>query len=148
VKPLYTPEYFATHELVPRIVYEERGDDALCFMNPEILLIADMLRRRYGAVYCNTYGLLKWKGVARTESGLRIPTDIHYRRDSNHTRGNALDLIFNGPTAQQVRADIITGKIKFVVPVIIESTKGGKEIPWLHIATGNYHDRVREIHLK
>jgi len=148
--PLYTCNHFQIHELVPKIVCEERGEDAWRFLNPSLLVILDQLREAYGSIYCNTYAFkanVRKSFGRRDESGLRIPGQTNYRRDSDHTRGNAFDLLFAHVTARSVRADIISEYVEFDVPVVIECTIDGKEIGWLHIAVANTKDRVTQLHL-
>lgn len=150
MKPLVTPKFFSAHELVPESLYQERGDDCYRFMNPNLLLTADILRDNFGPMFVNTYKLginvVQAFGL-RNESGLRIPGQKHFKLTSDHSRGNAIDAVFANVSAQEVRAKIISREIQFNWPVVIECTMNGEEISWLHIATPNVAGPVVELHL-
>lgn len=148
--PLYKCNHFGLHELVPPDIYHQRGERGWSFLNLNMLILADKIRDTYGPTFINTYALppsiQKIYGV-RKESGLRVPHQKTYTRDSDHSRANAWDMIFQDIDSSEIRKDIIEGKIVFDIPVVIECTIHGNEIGWLHIATGNYLDRVTQLHL-
>jgi hypothetical protein len=136
----YKPKHFATHELVPPKMFEERGDKALHLLNPQVLELADLLREIYGPTFINTYNL--GENVIRAYklrewSGIRTPDSKWYRPYSQHTFGNALDMVFRDVTAEQVRSDIIDGVIELPYPVVLE-----KSVSWIHIACANYYDNI------
>lgn len=138
----YEPEFFAPQELVPPQVFADRGIKALHLLNAHVLECADILRKAYGPAFINTwhndqltaaYGERQW-------SGLRTPDSPYYRPYSQHTIGNALDIVFRDTTAEQIRADIESGLITFPYNVVIE-----RGVSWLHIATANYGSAITWI---
>ena len=146
----YICEHFSIQELVPPEVFQERGNKAWSLFNPLILKSADRLRKRYGPMFINTWSLSKAIQEiygTRTESGIRIPGNAYYKVYSDHSRGNAFDAIFRDISAEEIRDDIIQGRIEFDFPVVIECTINGKEISWLHFATRNMDSTVMELHL-
>lgn len=141
---------FSLSELVCEETLTDKGTLAWRFFNPLTLITADLLRDTYGPAFVNTWDLSEAVRKAyglRVVSGLRIPGSPNYSIYSDHTRGNALDMIFRDTPAQQIRQDIITGKLELPAPVILECTIGGAEITWLHAAFGNTTQRVTELHL-
>ena len=136
----YKPKYFAAHELVPPRMFAERGEKALHLLNPSVLEVADLLRETYGPAFINTYGLgdsVIEVYKLREWCGIRTPESRWYRPYSQHTFGNALDMIFRDVTADQVRNDIINGGVELPHSVVIE-----KDVSWLHIACANYENKI------
>lgn len=139
----YTPRHFATHEIVPPQVWEDRGDKALHLMNPHILEVADFLRLIYGPAFINTYKLSSAVQAAyghRQHSGLRLPDSPYYRPYSQHSYGNAVDMLFRDITAEEIRKDVQEGKLVLPHPVVFE-----KDVAWLHVACANYSGLVTMV---
>lgn len=137
---LYTPDHFAVAELVDRQTFADRGIKALLLFDPHILEIIDVLRDIYGPAFINTWALSKAVRNTygdRTESGLRLPYHSHYRKYSQHSYGRAFDMLFKDILTVDVREQIIDGTIVLPYNVILETG-----ISWLHIAVGNYEDKV------
>mgnify|MGYP000140665960 CR=1 FL=1 len=127
---MYTCEHFAIHEFVPPAVYKDRGERAWSLMDQRVLITADRLRKRYGAMTVNNW---KWGGD-RQWSGLRTPQSPYYRQFSQHSFGRAIDAIFNDVTAEEVRQDILANPEHkdFELIMSIEA-----EVSWLHFDVRN-----------
>lgn len=99
---MYTCKHFAIHELVPRAVYNDRGEKAWELLDDRLLITLDRLRERYGKMKMNDYfwgGSNQWRG-------LRTPDSPYYSKYSQHTFGRAGDPIFQEVTAEKVRQDL------------------------------------------
>lgn len=124
-RELYKPKNFALYELVSKKVYDEFGDRAWQFLDERVLRNIQAIREYYGvSVRVNDW---KWGG------------DFHYsgfdeggfRKDgtSQHNMGRALDFNVRGVSAEKVRSDISSGKIKLPYPdVWLE-----KDVDWVHM---------------
>ena len=146
---MYECKHFDIKEFVSEETYQARGELCWRFFNPYLLRSADILREIYGQMIINTWSLSDSVQQAygnRTESGLRTPAMENYSQYSSHSHANAFDALFRDVTAEEVRHDIITHKIELPAPVILECTIKGKQISWLHLATGNV-DEITELHL-
>ncbi len=134
---LYTPDHFSVAELVDRQTFTDRGAKALYLFDSRILIIADLLRERYGPAFVNTWSLNEFVRAAygvRDESGLRMPYHGSYSKYSQHVHGRALDMLFRDTTAADIRADIVSTDLDLPFKVVLE-----KDVGWLHIAvSGNY----------
>jgi hypothetical protein len=150
----YTPKYIKPYELVPKDLYEMyekqgRTDKLLWQFNPLVLITADRLRERYGAVTINTWhsgGNLSQRGL-RTDSSVGSPLSLH-------RRGAALDCNFKNATAAEVRADMeklgcFKAGFKNDVPQEglcfehinrIEVLSAGKPITWFHFDIANCYN--------
>jgi hypothetical protein len=136
----YKPKHFATHELVPPRVFADRGDKALHLLNPLALEVIDQLRDELGPMFINTYNLslnVRHSYGVRQWSGLRTPDSPFYRPYSQHTFGNAFDILFRDHSAAEVRHMIRFLQIKFPCNVVVEN-----DTSWLHIAVANYGMKV------
>lgn len=106
-------KYFSIQELVPREVYNDRGDKAWQLLDLRALQVLEWLRENLGACTVNNW---KWGGNF-SQSGLR--TYDFYMQDgltlhkdayrnisksySQHKYGRAFDCKFNDYTAEEVR---------------------------------------------
>ena len=122
----YKCRHFAIHELVPKKVFEERGEKAWQLLDDRMLRTIDMLRDRYGSMTINNY----FWGKNREWSGLRTPDSPYYSVYSQHTHGTAFDIIFAETTAESVRQDILANPdaevFKYITTVELDTS-------WLHV---------------
>lgn len=123
--------HFKIQELVPPLVYADRGELAWQLMDPRLLEIQDILRDRYGPCFVNTWALSERIQEAyglRVASGLRV-----YRQDpsgfkqySQHPFGRATDSLFQDHKAAWIRDDIAMNPLPY--PVTLEGA-----VDWLHL---------------
>lgn len=131
---MYTCTHFNIKELVSKKTYVTRGNKAWQLFNPYVLITIDALRTRYGKITVND-----WSFGGKNESrGLRTPDSAYYSTYSQHTHGNAMDLIFNNVTAESVRHDILNNLND---PVFQHITSIEDNVSWLHFDCRNI-DRV------
>lgn len=151
----YTPKYIAPDELVDKATYNAikkaygNLDRVLWSFNPLVLMTADMLRERFGAITINNWSI----GGSFQQRGLRIDTSTGAPY-SAHRRGAALDCNFKNATAQEVRNEMkkcgcfnagfkdrkdlnkSNGEcFKYIGRV--ETTQNGKPITWFHFDIWN-----------
>ena len=125
IKLHYKPEYFVIQELVPRAVYEERGEKAWYLLNPELLKSLDIIRKHCGPVTINNWHT----GGNRQWSGLRTEFSPYGTMYSQHRFGNA--------------ADCLVKDVKAAREWIIEDGNTGVRgleltVSWLHVDVRNY----------
>jgi len=128
---MYIPKHFKPQEFVPPSVYNDRGDKSLQLIDDRILRIADYLRERYGSTTINNWC---WGGN-RQWSGLRTPDSPYYSMYSQHTMGRAVDCIFKGISAEEVREDI--KKSDILTDLTLNSVTLEDGVSWLHIDVRN-----------
>ena len=117
-------QYFSVDEFIPQHLYEKLGDKAIEQMNPKIIEVANVLRDLTGTpLSCNTW---KWGGN-RNWSGLRDSTSPYYSATSQHSNGNAIDLVSKRP-AHELRAVILEHPDLFPEVTFLECG-----ITWVHI---------------
>ena len=128
-------KYFAIHELVPPHIYDKLGERAWKLLNPELIKSIDKIKEKFpkGKMTINNY----FWGRDRKYSGLRTPQSKHYSETSQHSLGNAVDIIFSEYDVEEVRKYLILNHKDF-------SEIKGIEIntSWLHIDTRNTDDLV------
>lgn len=121
--------HFKAYELVPRKVYEDRGEKAIQLMDRELLVFIDKLRETLDrSITINNW---KWGGPFQYR-GLRTPDSDVYSQYSQHSFGKALDFDVKGMTAKQVRQWIIDNRhLDWVKPIgFIEDG-----VNWVHVDT-------------
>ena len=133
MKPLhfYRPEYFQIYELVPKAEFREYDESELWMIfDPFLLIAADSLRARYGAMIVNDWhngGWFEFSGWR--PPGCEVGADL-----SMHRFGKALDLKPAHITAERIRRDMKKNPddstFKYIVRV--EDNKS-----WLHIDRAN-----------
>lgn len=132
---MYIPQHFKIEELTSPDICDPLNVHQWFLFDDRILLTADYLRRRYGALECNTW---LWHGnyVYR---GFRPWNCKTGSTNSQHKLGRALDLIPLKVTVDEIREEIIADpyreEFKFITA--IESN-----VSWLHIDCRNY-DKAR-----
>ena len=139
---MYIPKYFKPQELVPRSVYEDRGEKSYQLIDDRLLRIADFLRERFGSITVNNWSY----GGNRTQSGLRIPGQQYYRPYSQHTFGRALDMIFNERSAQSVRLWLRNNQDFICKNFQITGFTVEENVSWLHIDLRNNRKGYNSIY--
>ena len=119
-------KHFKIHELVPLELYNLVDEEVLWRMIPdELIETMDYIKEKFhhGTCTVNSYHF----GGDRGFSGLRMTNSPYYSKTSQHTKLNALDMIFSSYTAKDVRDYILENPEEF--PHI-----GGLEmgVSWLH----------------
>lgn len=135
----YKPFYFSTQELGSKHAYDIYGEKILRYINTLATFTADQLRHKFGPTTINNWA---WKGK-RQYSGLRLKGEPHYRASSDHSFGNALDMVFKNARAQDVRNYIEDNPDLFPFITFIEE---GKNVNWLHISVSNVSNTFRMKH--
>jgi len=125
---MYKCKYFKIQELVPKHVYEARGDKAWELLDKDALRMLDGLREAFGVMTVNNWHI----GGERNWSGLRTSDSPYYSPYSQHTFGRAFDCIFTSRTAQQVRQAILNNRDDFPLVMGMEL-----DTSWLHVDTRN-----------
>jgi hypothetical protein len=111
----YIPKYFTLKELTP-IGFPQRWEN----FDDRILRSADDLRRVFGPLWCNGYGL--------DQCGLRIDGSM----TSQHKFGRALDLHSNKYSSFEIRKFIIENPKMFPYITFLEVDRS-----WVHVDTRN-----------
>jgi len=125
---MYKCKHFKIQELVPRHVYEARGDKAWELLDKDALKMIDGLREAFGVMTVNNWHI----GGERNWSGLRTSDSPYYSPYSQHSFGRAFDCIFTSRTAQQVRQAILNNRDDFPLVMGMEL-----DTSWLHVDTRN-----------
>ncbi len=127
---MYKCNWFKIQELVPKHIYESRGEKAWELFDPLALLTLDALRERYGKMTINDY---YWNGGSQWR-GLRTPESPYYSQTSQHTFGKAFDITFEDYNAEEVRRDILADinhpDFRFINGLELD-------VNWLHFDTRN-----------
>lgn len=117
--------YFSVEEFIPQHIYEQRGDAALELMNPKIIQATNALRELADVpLSCNTW---KWGGN-RNWSGLRDETSPYYSATSQHSLGNAVDVVSSKMSAHELRCLILENPELFEDVTFLECG-----ISWVHM---------------
>ena len=132
---MYKCRYFSIQELVPRHVFEQRGDRAWQLLDERLLITADALRSDLGPMYVNNWhrgGNSQWRG-------LRTADSPYYRPYSQHSFGRALDATFRSVTPEEARQHIRDNIKRFPWLTAIEL-----DVNWLHFDVRNV-ERLMEF---
>lgn len=125
---MYTCKYFKIYELVPKHVYEERGEKAWSLLDSRALEMLDKVREFSGPLVVNNW---KWGGD-RQWSGLRTPESPYGTIYSQHRYGRAFDCISSQKSSQELREHILNNQEDFPYIRGIEL-----DVSWLHFDVGN-----------
>ncbi|MBW1841810.1 MAG: hypothetical protein JRI75_08440 [Deltaproteobacteria bacterium] len=128
-------KHFAIHELVPRSVFEDRGEKAWELLDDRLLITLDRLRERYGSITVNNW----YWGKEREWSGLRTKESPFYSPYSQHTFGRATDCLFSKVSVEEVRQDILAMSNDPTFEMIGSVELG---VSWLHFDVRNC-DRIK-----
>jgi len=127
---MYKCKHFKIHELVPKKVYEDRGEKGWMLLDDRLLITLDKLRNAYGGITINNW----FWGGDRQWSGLRTSDGPYYSPYSQHTFGRAADCIFKDTTAEEARQDILANpdnpKFRDIMSIELETS-------WLHFDVRN-----------
>ncbi len=118
----YECEYFVIQELVPRHVYEDRGQKAWQLLDVSMLIGMDQMRDEHGRIIVNNWHV----GGNREWSGLRTPGCPFYSEYSQHPKGRATDSLFLDKEVSIVRDDILEHPGKFGICAV------ELNVIWLH----------------
>jgi hypothetical protein len=125
---IYKCTYFDIWELVDKETYKIRGEKAWQLFDPNLLKLADFLREKFGPMICNDWmngGGNQWRGLRTSESS-------YYSTYSQHSLGNALDLISTQHSADYIRSWLKANwkELGLGFPITIE-----EDVSWLHVDT-------------
>ncbi|MFH2047000.1 MAG: hypothetical protein ABIK92_17870 [Pseudomonadota bacterium] len=132
---MYKCKHFLIYELVPRRVFEERGEKAWELLDDRLLITLDKLRDRYGSITVNNY----YWGKEREWSGLRTSDSPYYSPYSQHSFGRAADCLFADNSAEAIRQDILANPSDPAFALIGSIELG---VSWLHFDIRNC-DRIK-----
>jgi len=129
---MYTPIHFKAQELVPptssAFLYGQELLDML--FDEDILIIADKLREKFGAMVANTWNV----GGAHQYRGWRPRNCAVGALNSKHKMGMAIDLIPAEISVNDLRDHIVARKGKLYDMPRITGIEMG--VPWLHVDIG------------
>ena len=117
---------FKIQELVPLKVYNLLHEDALWrIFDDKLLMSIDTIKEKFpkGSISINTW---YWNGD-RNQSGLRTKDSKYFSKGSQHSIGNAVDMVFSAYKTEDVRNYILEHQDEF--PHITRIEKAG----WLHV---------------
>jgi len=123
-------KYFKIHELVPKAMYELKGEECWRYVPKDLIVAIDTIKERFpkGTITINNYN---WGGD-REWSGLRTPDSPYFSQTSMHSFMMAVDMVFSAYTAEEVRQDIIKN------PLTYQTIKGIElNVDWLHMDIRN-----------
>lgn len=126
----YQPYYFTSAEFCSREAYAKLGPRVMRYVNSLAVFTADQIRHKFGPTTINSWS---WNGD-RQYSGLRLPEEPYYRLTSDHSFGNAIDMVFKDYTAKEVRDYIEQNPEEFPFITFIEE---GSKVNWLHISVSS-----------
>jgi len=126
-------KYFSVHELVPKSMYEKYGEKAWRYVDPRLIEVIDTLKEVFneGTMTINNY----YWGGDRKWSGIRTPDSKYYSVGSQHSYGNAVDIVWSAYSTKEVRDYVLNNLGEF------PEVKGIEIASWLHIDVRN-SDRV------
>lgn len=128
---MYIPKYFGIKELVPPETYNAVANkDSLWWLfDDRLLKTLDMLRDKYGPVYCNNWDNgLKYRGFRPEDA----PAGV---KMSQHKRGRAADCHFKNVSVEEVRKAILTNPLAEAFKYI---TCIERDVTWLHFDVRNW----------
>lgn len=124
-------KYFKIHELVPKHIYEEFGEDAWRFVSPKLIDTIDTLKEDFGmgTMTINNYfwgGERNWSGLRTPSSSYYSPTSRHSLDENNHFL--AIDAVFSAYPASEVRSKILREPDRYPHVKGIEL-----DVSWVHV---------------
>ena len=129
----YTAKKFKIEELVPEIVFNDRGQKAWQLIDHRLIANLDALREQVGvSMVCNNWST----GGNRTQSGLRVAGQSHHRPYSQHSFGRAVDLVCS-IDAEEIRQMIKDRRIILPHPATFE-----EDVNWVHMDVRNNNQRT------
>ena len=155
----YKPKFFVPQELISPAIYELCGDDAMYLIHPDMLKVADELRKAFGPMIANTYwnkklaakwGYHRFRGLRAKNQKLGAKRSPHKlginKKDLNPELGvvpySGIDLWPTLFTAKEIRTVISQEQLKWAGLGItrmetqtLKTVNGKKkwvDIGWLH----------------
>ncbi len=125
---MYKCQNFKIQELVPRHVYDDRGEKAWELFDERALITLDTLHDKYGTMIINNW---LWGG-GRQWSGLRTHESPYGTQYSQHRFGRAFDVIFKNYPAELVRQDVLFHPDWFPLIASLEL-----DVSWFHFDVRN-----------
>jgi len=119
---------FIIEELVPEVVFKDRGQRAWQLIDHRLIANLDSLREQVGVpMTCNNW----LNGGKRTQSGLRVPGQSYYSKYSQHSFGRAVDLVCS------IDAEEIRQRIKDKIIILPHPATFEEGVNWLHMDVRN-----------
>lgn len=135
-------KYFQVYELVDRLTYEQRGDEAISVFNPELLIQLDNLREYFGvSITVNNWyfgGEFEWRGWRTPEKAKELGAP-----NSQHRIGNAIDGDIRGVSADDARVRILADKNN---PLLCRIQRLETGTSWVHFDLMWVSDRIHLFH--
>lgn len=128
-------KYFKIHELVPKSLFDKKGEACWRYIPVAIIESIDKLKERFpeGSMTINNYF---WGGT-RNWSGLRTSDSPYFSATSMHSFMMAVDIVFSKYTPDEVRKDIMDN------PKVYPYIKGLElEVDWVHLDVRNEDELV------
>ena len=121
---------FILQEFVDKATYDRFGKKSEWFIDQRLFNISQVLRNKFGPMTINNWH----SGGSRNWSGLRTNKSPYYKPYSQHSFGNAIDIIFKDVTAEEAAEYILNNETHFRTFGL-----GGIELgqSWLHIDVRN-----------
>lgn len=119
---------FILQELVHPKLYKSRGVNALSYVDPAVISVAQHLRHRFGPITINNWHT----GGRYKDSGVRL---TYGSRTSAHMFGKALDLKFGNATVKEVYDYILANQTVMYALGLRRMEHISCTPTWLHIDT-------------
>ena len=121
-------EHFVIQEFVPESIFEKYKENSIWFINPQVFNMAEFIRAYFNKpIIINNWN----QGGTYQESGYRLPDTTTGAKLSQHKRGAAIDIKFEGANYSEVRKEILANEDKFLASGITTIEDG--TATWLHI---------------
>ena len=127
-------KHFNVHELVPKKMYEKYGEKAWRYVDARLIDTIDKLKEHFseGTMTINNY----YWGGDREWSGIRTPDSPYYNVGSQHSYGNAVDIVWSSYSVKEVR-DYVLGNLG-----VFDKVRGIEIASWLHVDVRNSEELV------
>ena len=127
---------FRVQEFVPQSLFLSYGENAIRYMDVRMLAVQARLREYIDSPMT----INNWhRGGDRQWCGIRTFSSPYFRVGSAHSWGMGTDSIGDWD-AEQVREDIILGRVQLPCPVRLEAG-----ITWLHVDVMNVGNKPVEV---
>lgn len=120
---------FYLHEFVPRIIYNKYGNNAVWFIRPELIKLADFIRNWFGKpMYINNW---YWGGPMQNR-GYRTPNTTIGSLYSQHKMGAAIDFNIKDLHPDKIRQEILDNEQVFMGAGLTTLEDGAFAPTWVH----------------
>lgn len=124
----YKAKHFSAAELVPKSLFDLRGEKAIELLDKELLIALDFVRECLGKVTVNN-----WKSGGKFQfRGIRTADSKEYSATSQHAYGKAVDFDVEGMTAEEVNQWLIDNREAKELRAISFIEMG---MSWVHMDT-------------